>query len=82
MQFIPALHLSWKTVKPASSISENYPFLGEVNFFRNLAHSLIAAFSFHHSQMMFSSTPKIAAGFVLSFLLCAPNKFMFELCCI
>jgi len=55
-------NLSWKNMKTASSISGNRPFLGPVNFLRDISHLLIAVLCFRHSRTLLSSTPKIAAA--------------------
>jgi len=55
-------NLSWKTVKTASQISGNHPFLGPVNFLRDASHPLITALCFRHSQTLFSSTPKMSVA--------------------
>jgi hypothetical protein len=73
-------NLSQKNVKTASSISENRPFLGPVNFLHDASHLLIAVLCFRHSRTLFSSAPKNCSGFVVSLLLCALNNFTFELC--
>jgi hypothetical protein len=68
-------------MKTTSSVSENRPFLGPVNFFGDSSHSFITALCFHHSRMLLSATPKIAAA--LQFLFsCVHWTIHIWTCCI
>jgi hypothetical protein len=68
-----------KNLKTASSTSGNRPFLGPLNFLRDISHLPIAALCFRQSNVAFINS-RNCSGFAVSLLLCIPNNFTFELC--